>query len=144
MNSLDSYRQNRLCEIQGEMFARSLKRNTSSSDFIKSFFKDEYVNLYLDDRSYFSNFVDIFTIEKHIKTKEMPNYRQVKYSETEMHWIGYILRFWSLKENVSSKYISRFISPSELRSSYLTLHSQSVEAALQILKEKTNFKKISW
>ena len=141
MNSLNDAKTIRLCQIQAEIFVNSLKKEISSSDFIIAYLSDDYVS-YFDDKSYFSNFIDAKVISEHVQCKTSKNI--VKYSETEMHWIGYILRYWAIKYDITSKALAKIINPNDLRELYLTLHSQSIDSAIDALVSYYNYKPIQW
>lgn len=128
-----------LCELQGSIFVNSLKLDVSSKQFIKSFLKSDLIKPF-DDGSYFYTTIDGYNLENKIKILGKKS-RVVKYSEKEMYWIGYLLRYWSLSKEINSSQLCGLVDPDYLRSVYLPYHTVDIEKALQMILKSDKIKK---
>lgn len=67
------------------------------------------------------------------------DYGSVKYTANEMHWIGYIYRYFSFICEKSSVQVYKIIKPKELRSLYLPYHTMDSAKAVDMILESKGF-----
>jgi hypothetical protein len=61
--------------------------------------------------------------------------KRILYEEDELHWIGWIYRYWAYTRGYSSAQLYRAISGSEIRPFFGPYHSQDPEKAVSLLEE---------
>ena len=62
-------------------------------------------------------------------------YGTVKYSAEELHWIGFIYRYWAYISGLSSRKVYRKIKPAQLRKLYFPFHSLDPYQAIERIAE---------
>lgn len=128
-----------LCEMQAELFEKSLTRFSCSSEiFIRRFTNSQIVKIFdnkaiLDDSYSVSAILD----ELNNEYKEL-TYGSVKYSKNEMYWMGYIYRYFCYTYEFTMKRVYKIIKPKELRSLYLSYHTLSCDNAIERILESKN------
>lgn len=65
-------------------------------------------------------------------------YGKEKFSNEEMHWIGYIYRYWAYINEKSSKEIYKIMKPEQLRKLYFPYHSLDPLQAIDRMKEEAD------
>ncbi len=135
MISIDSYGL-RLCSFQAELFERSIQSlDCGSKIFIRRFMYSELA-VRLDSGSYYyeaSGIEDAFDeLERQYGKTE---YGHQKFSAEEMHWIGYIYRYWAYTYEKSSKHLFKFIKPEKLRTLFFPYHSLDPAQAIERILE---------
>lgn len=128
----------RLCSLQGNIFALSLKNAPTSSDiFIRRFMNSAIVKIFdssaiLDDSL---TKEEIFQIIENEFGKS--NYGTVKYDYEVLFWIGYVYRYMAYTYELSSKQVYKIVKPSELNERYYVYHTFDCGLAIdRILEEK--------
>ena len=117
-----------LAGFQGEVFQKSLARYSISSPiFIRRFMKSELARKLDWEETAFLPLTDEWAFES--LDGQFPNkdYGKTKYSEAEMHWIGYIYRYICYTRSESSVFVYGYFKPDELRKVYYAYHTQSEE-----------------
>ena len=61
-----------------------------------------------------------------------------EYSPDEMHWIGYLYRYWAYFSGMSSKQIYKIVKPGKLKQLYYPYHSLDPMQAIERIKEETD------
>ncbi len=123
MKSIDSYGL-RICAFQAGLFEKSVSNlDCSSKIFIRRFMYSDLASRMDSDGYYF----DATGIEDAFDELErqygITKYGKLKYSADEMHWIGYIYRYWAYTHEKSSKQLFKYIKPEKLRDLYFPYHS---------------------
>jgi hypothetical protein len=63
------------------------------------------------------------------------NYGSKKYTANEMYWIGYIYRYFSYTNDMSSIRVYKLIKPRELRGLFLSYHTLDPAQAIERILE---------
>ena len=123
-----------LCDIQGRLFERSLTQNLDSEDFIKKFMNSKTCE-YLDmpyDRLQWAG--EEYILENLLD--EVPVLSAGKrYSIEELHWMGYIYRYWHYLTGEKGRDIYTQAKADFMRDCYLGFHSLDAKMAIEDLKE---------
>jgi hypothetical protein len=127
----------RLAEIQGRLFEESLTEfSGSSAVFIRRYLTSEAARLF-DDGS-----ILISTAGLNYADLDLPKDNgaprgngHVRYSANELHWLGYLYRYWAYTRELSSRQILHLCPSKDLVRYYLPYHTQDVEAALAVVEE---------
>ena len=125
-----------LCDIQAKSFELSLSSTGCSSEvFIRRFMYSE-VAILMDNLSFLDTNLQakdvLGSIDEEFGKTE---YGSVKYSANEMHWIGYIYRYFAFTCEKSSKQVYKIIKPKELRDLYLPYHTMDPSKAVDMILE---------
>lgn len=128
----------KMCSYQAVLFENSIKKmDCSSRIFIRRFMNSNLAKR-MDTSGFIFESIDVsdalFEIEKQYGTSE---YGVEKFSIEEMHWIGYIYRYWACVTEKSSKQIYKIIKPEELRKLYFPYHSLDPLQAIERIMETT-------
>ncbi len=135
MKSMDSYGL-KICAFQAELFEKSISSlECSSKIFIRRFMYSDLASRMDSDGYYY----DATGIEDAFDELERQygatKYGQYKYSAEEMHWIGYIYRYWAYTYEKSSKQLFKYIKPEKLRDLYFPYHSLDPAQAIERILE---------
>lgn len=127
-----------LCDLQSELFEKSLSLDCSSEIFIRRFMHSKIVKQFdstqiLDDTL---TIPDIY--EQLINEYGYSSYGSVKYSKNELYWIGHVYRYFCYTYEISSKQAYKIIKPKELRSLFLAYHTFDTRQAIERILEAKN------
>jgi len=125
-----------LCDIQSKAFELSLSSvNCSSEIFIRRFMYSEVASQ-MDNLSFLDTNLQAKDIIDSIDSQfGRTDYGSVKYSANEMHWIGYIYRYFAYSYKKSSIQVFRIVKPKELRGLYLSYHTMDPSKAIERILE---------
>lgn len=116
----------KLCEMQANLFAQSADDGIPSKKFIKDFMQGKKARM-LDD-IYFpcdSNKEELVFSDRIInKTKGLV------YSNNELHWIGFMYRYWASTQKISSVVVYHYMNEEEMKKLYPALHTVDPAKAL--------------
>ena len=126
----------KLCSYQAALFESSVSGiSCSSKIFIRRFMYSDLARR-MDDKGFM---FDSLSIEGAVDELEAQygtsTYGLTRFSSEEMHWIGYIYRYWAYTDEMSSKQLYRMIKPDHLRKMYLPYHTLDPLAAIERIKE---------
>lgn len=129
-----------LCRIQAETFELSVeKAGTSSEIFIRRFMKSEAAQL-LDSGAILYRMYEPQDLPDDIEEQYgASTYGSVKFSRDEMHWIGYLYRYFSYTYRLSSQQVYRIVKGKELRDVYLPYHSLDPGHAIERILEAKHY-----
>lgn len=129
-----------LCRIQAETFELSVeKTGTSSEIFIRRFMKSKAAQL-LDSGAVLSRIYSPQDLLNDIEEQYgASTYGSVKFSKDEMHWIGYLYRYFSYTYRLSSQQVYRIVKGKELRDVYLPYHSLDPAQAIERILEAKHY-----
>lgn len=126
----------KLCKMQAEVFAASIKDTTCSSPIFMRRFMNSQVAQRMDLGGFLFEACDKNQIFEEIDTEfGESSYGKERYYEEELYWIGYVYRYWSYTYQKTSKQIYKFIKPKELRSLYYPYHSLDPAQAIERILE---------
>lgn len=143
MNPLTSI-EIKLCQSQAKIFEASVnKTNYSSLIFIRRFMYSSIAKS-MDDMVYLyqsETINDAFnTLDEEFGKS---NYGKIKYSEDQMHWIGYIYRCISIKYNLSSKNVYKLFNADEIINFYNICHTFDIVDAAERMMESISYNESS-
>ena len=135
MKKMDSYGL-KMCAFQATLFEKSLSdQDCSSKIFIRRFMHSDLATRMDSDGFYF----DAIGVADSFNELDMQygatDYGQQKFSAEEMHWIGYIYRYWAYTYEKSSKQLYKYIKPERLRDLYFPYHSLDPAQAIERILE---------
>lgn len=142
MKNIDSYGL-KICAFQADLFEKSASNLLCSSRiFVRRFMYSDLASR-LDLNGYVfeaSSIEDAFDeLDRQYGKTE---YGHQKYSAEEMHWIGYMYRYWAYTYEQSSKHLFKYIKPEKLRALYFPYHSLDPAQAIdRILESKSTDEK---
>ena len=127
-----------LCDLQSEVFEKSLSLDCSSEIFIRRFMHSKIVKKFdstqiLDDTL---TIPDIYG--ELINEYGDSSYGSIKYSKNELYWIGHLYRYLCYTYEISSKQAYKIIKPKELRSLFLAYHTFDTKQAIERILEAKN------
>lgn len=123
-----------MCGRQALIFEKS-RESFSSLLFIKLFMYSSFASGF--DRWDYDPFMKE---EEYVRLigEEFPKMKEkrgTRYSEAELHWMGYIYRALCIHRKASSKAIYKTLHPSKLRQLYRTYHTFGIDYCLERLDE---------
>ena len=127
-----------LCDIQSELFEKSIHLDCSSEIFIRRFMNSNVAKQF-DSTQVLNDTLTIDNIfEELIDEYGDTSYGSVKYSRSELYWIGHIYRYFSYTYDISSKQVYKIVKPKELRSLFLAYHTFDTKQAIERILESKN------
>ncbi len=131
----------KLCQKQGKIFEASVKKVACSSlIFIRRFMLSSIAKSFDDGLFLFASEDedDVFlSLEEEFGESE---YGQIKYSEEEMFWIGYIYRCIAIKYHLSSKSVYKLFNAKDIIHYYNICHTFDIVDAAERMMESISFK----
>lgn len=127
----------KLAEIQGRLFEESLREfSGSSAVFIQRYLTSEVAHSF-DDGSILLSSSGMGYVELGLpKDNGAPQGNgHRRYRANELHWLGYLYRYWAYTRGLSSSQILHLCPSKDLLPYYLLYHTQDVEAALSVIEE---------
>ncbi len=125
-----------LCDIQAKAFEISLSSTRCSSEIFIRRFMFSRVAAQMDNLSFLSTNLQACDIIQLTDEEFGPStYGSVKYSANELHWIGYLYRYFAYTYGKSSKQVYRIIKPKELRALFLPYHTMDPSKAIDMIME---------
>lgn len=130
----------RLCELQADIFESSFRRfNCSSSFFIARFMNSKYakeLDNVDDPYNYYSPNCVLDGLESSYPS--IKEYQGEKYPLNVLRWIGYIYRAWSIIKNRSSSEIYKYIKAEKMYSLYDSFHTFGIDYCVDRLQGMVN------
>lgn len=127
-----------LCDLQSELFEKSLSLDCSSEIFIRRFMNSKIVKQF-DSTQILDDTLTIPDIYEHLVNEYgESSYGSIKYSKNELYWIGHIYRYLSYTYEISSKQVYKIIKPKELRNLFLAYHTFDTKQAIERILEAKN------
>ena len=123
-----------LCDIQGRLFERSLKKGLDSVDFMEKFMKSKTC-AFLDmpyDRLQWAG--EEYVLENLLDEIHVQPAGDIFGNEV-LFWAGYVFRYWHLLTGEDSCDIYAQTGASRMRDCYLGFHTLDVSMAIENLKE---------
>lgn len=125
-----------LCDMQGQLFARSKDLGYDSEKFIKAFMQSHIAKSLDSDFNHLQWAGREYILDK-IK-EELSNKLIIGgevYDKETLYWTGYLYRSWHFYTGESSKEIYKQASAKTMMVTYFSYHTLSVELAIDRLKE---------
>lgn len=126
----------KLCKMQGEVFIRSLKGTECSSPVFLRRFMNSSVASRMDGDGFLFEMCDTGSIILEVEAEfGRTDYGQIRYSEEELYWMGYLYRYWCYTREKTSKHVYKIMKPKELRELYYPYHSLDPAQAIERILE---------
>ncbi len=131
----------KLCALQAEVFADSLKVTQCSSPiFIRRFMNSE-VAARMDRKGFLLEVCDVTSIFNEVEAQYGPtSYGKERYGREELYWMGYLYRYWTYTYEKSSKQVYKQMKPKNLRKLYYPYHSLDPAQAIERILESSDRK----
>ena len=133
-----------LCDIQSRAFELSIIHQNSSSEIFIRRFMNSKIAKELDSLALLeSNLQAEDLIERIDEQYGVSDYGSIKYTANELHWIGYIYRYFAYTYERTSVQVYKTIKPKELRNLYFAYHTMDPAKAIDRILEakgKSNIK----
>ena len=128
--------QSALSDMQGQLFEMSVKQGLDSESFTKAFMQSEIAKE-LDLPFHHLQWAGKEYIMDRILDELKGKCRKggIIYDAETMYWTGYVYRRWHFYTGETSKEIYRQAPAEMMRICYLPFHTESVEMAVDRLKE---------
>ena len=128
-----------LCEIQANLFEKSIDRYICSSEIFIKRFTNSFIAKLFDNKSILDDSYSEEAIFESLEDQYSGlSYGKTKYSKNEMFWIGYTYRYFCYTYDISMKQAYTIISPKDMRSVYLPYHSLDCSQAIERILEARN------
>ena len=105
-----------LCRFQAEIFDLSSELDMGSREFIKRFVYSSICSD-LDSLAILSRPFDATEAIASIKESTKPG-KGEKWSEDELHWVGYIYRYWAYVDGVDTRSVYKMMPPKRIKPFY--------------------------
>lgn len=129
----------KVCSFQANLFEASItKTNCSSGIFIRRFMNSDLAKIIDKGGLLFDSISISDSIEEIENQYGNSQYGSEKYSIEQMHWIGYIYRYWAYISGKSSRQLYKAIKPNVLRKLYFPYHSLDPHQAIERIIEDFN------
>ena len=122
-----------ISDMQANLFVKSHVLPFGSARFIKRFAYSWLCQAFDDLSITTVAQSDVTYLREELHANKRDN--APKWSEEELHWIGYIYRYWSYIEDKPMRQIIKQVPPKTLLSVYPLYHSLDPTAAIERLKE---------
>lgn len=127
----------KLCSYQAVLFEQSIEQtNCSSKIFIRRFMNSNLAKRMDSVGFLFDSLAVSDAIDEVEDQYGASTYGAEKFSIEEMHWIGYIYRYWAYVSGKTSKQLYKIVKPEQLRKRYFPYHSLDPQQAIDRIKEE--------
>ena len=123
-----------LCDIQGRLFERSLKKGLDSPDFAEKFMNSKtcvFLDLPYDRLQWAGEEYILEDLLEEIPIKPIGE----QYDSEELFWMGYIYRYWHYMTGESGHDIYAQANAHRMKDCYLGFHTLDAVMAVEDLKE---------
>ena len=128
----------KLCNFQAQLFEESLnKYECSSRIFVRRFMNSDLAKRMDNDGFLFESLTITDALDEIEQQYGTSTYGKEKYTVEEMHWIGYIYRYWSFSYGLTSRQIYKIAKPEQMRKLYFPYHSLDPRQAIDRIIEGT-------
>ncbi|MCL2815328.1 MAG: hypothetical protein FWD23_12075 [Oscillospiraceae bacterium] len=123
-----------LCDIQGRLFERSLKKGLDSPDFVEKFMNSKtcgFLDLPYDRLQWAGEEYIMEDLLDEMPVKPIGE----RYGSEELFWMGYIYRYWHYMTGESGRDIYIQAKARRMKECYLGFHTLDAVMAIEDLKE---------
>jgi hypothetical protein len=126
----------KICSYQATLFEKTIEQTDCSSKiFIRRFMNSDLAKR-MDHVGFLFDSLDISDAIHEVETQYgESSYGNEKFTANELHWIGYIYRYWVYVTEKSSKQVYNVMKPEELRQLYFPYHSLDPLQAIERIME---------
>ena len=122
-----------ICRFQADLFSSSLELPIGSADFIKRFIHSPLC-YELDTMGIATKPMQPRAFIAEWKAKLKPT-NGPRWSAEELHWVGYVYRYWAYVDGVPMKRLYSRFPPAQMRRFYPLYHGLDPAAAIDIWKK---------
>ena len=131
----------KLCSFQAQLFEKSISKcECSSRIFARRFLNSDLAKRMDNDGFLFESLAITDALDEINKQYGESTYGKEKYTTEEMHWIGYIYRYWSYSYELTSKQIYKIVKPELMKKLYFPYHSLDPQQAIERILEGAGIK----
>ena len=133
VKKLNSF-ERQLCDIQGRLFERSVKKGLDSADFMEKFMNSktcESLDLPYDRLQWAG---EEYILEDLLEETTVKLFGEL-YSNEELFWAGYLYRYWHYLTGESGREIYAQAQARRMQECYLGFHTLDPLMAVEDLKE---------
>ena len=132
----------KLCSFQALLFEKSLNNcECSSRIFARRFLNSDLAKRMDNNGFLFESLTITDALDEIDQQYGKSTYGKEKYTVEEMHWIGYIYRYWAYSYELTSKQIYKIVKPEHMKKMYFPYHSldpcQAIERILEEIGMET-------
>lgn len=132
-----------LCDIQAQAFELSIRKQKSSSEIFIRRFMNSKIAKELDSLALLeSNLQANDIINRLDEQYGVSEYGSNKYTANELHWIGYIYRYFAFTYERTSVQVYKTIKPKELKGLYLAYHTMDPANAIDRILEAKGYSNV--
>ena len=132
-----------LCDIQAQTFELSIRKQQSSSEIFIRRFMNSKIAKELDSLALLeSNLQANDIIDRLDEQYGVSEYGSNKYTANELHWIGYIYRYFAFTYERTSVQVYKTIKPKELKGLYLAYHTMDPAKAIDRILEAKGYSNV--
>lgn len=127
----------KICSYQATLFESSIEQTDCSSKIFIRRFMNSNLAKRMDSAGFMFDALDVSDAISEIEDQYGASaYGVEKFTVEEMHWIGYIYRYWAYVTEKSSKQIYKMIKPEQLKKLYFPYHSLDPLQAIERIMEE--------
>ncbi len=126
-----------MCELQADVFEKSLNIFNCSSSFFISKFMYSDIAKQLDDIDNPYNYLSLESILLSLE-RQYPSLNksgEEKYTSQVLRWLGYIYRAWAILKHHKTSYIYKYMKADKMVGLYDSFHTFGVEYCVDRLEE---------
>lgn len=125
-----------MCAVQAEAFELSGEVTASSSGIFIRRFMNSNIAEALDSGSFLQWNLGAKDILDSVEDEYgISRYGSVKFTKNELHWIGYIYRYYAYTYQITSRRAYKTVKPGELRDLFLPYHTMDPKQAIERILE---------
>ncbi len=127
----------KICSYQATLFENSIKdTDCSSKIFIRRFMNSNLARR-MDSVGFIFDSLDVSDAMRELEAQYgESSYGIEKFTIEEMHWIGYMYRYWAYTSGKSSKQLYKIMKPEKMRKLYFPYHSLDPLQAIERIMEE--------
>lgn len=127
----------KICSYQALLFESSIEQTDCSSKIFIRRFMNSNLAKRMDRVGFMFDSLDVSDAINEIEDQYGASvYGVEKFTVEEMHWIGYIYRYWAYVTEKSSKQIYKIVKPEKLKKLYFPYHSLDPLQAIERIMEE--------
>lgn len=127
----------KICSYQAALFEKTIEQTDCSSKIFIRRFMNSNLAKRMDSVGFMFGTLDISDAISEVESQYGASaYGIEKFTANELHWIGYIYRYWAYVTEQSSKQIYKIMKPEELRQLYFPYHSLDPLQAIERIMEE--------
>ena len=125
-----------LCSLQASLFESSLEASDcGSAVFVRRFMRSDLAKR-MDKGAEALEVGDVCRMVREVDLEYSGRcYGSEKYTANELHWMGYVYRYWCLSYGESSKRVYGIVGARELRALYGPYHTLDAALAIERIRE---------